>query len=361
MPLKPDQNLQKNLLSTTAHMVGEFERDSVLISHAWARPMNANANTASASRTTLLLAVQTQPDPEAPKFIIPDYSYIGEQVVHLLSVLFGKRFDNHGLTEGAGLYRLPDLSALSSFGSPALPINSNAPRADFGVPLDLAEVERICPLFFNSDLHAAARRTFTTAAKFYSQALRNFETDPEVAYLHLITVGEILAEGHEFPVEETLDAKTRHFLGRIEGEIAEGEAIARHFHGRLRSIRRRFVLNLSRLVDAPFFARKEASDAFLALKEACFVKALLAAYDLRSKYVHTGQPFGTWVRPRGQIVEEIQVGKPIVDSKDLAKALADAPTLIGLERVIRYAILRFGLQHGLITECATPAKAADAA
>lgn len=355
MPLKPDQNLQKNLLSTTAHMVGEFERDSVLISHAWAWPVNANANTASASRTTLLLAVQTQPEPSAPKFVIPDYSYIGEQVVHLLSVLFGKRFDNHGLTEGAGFYRLPDLSALSSFGSPALPINSNVPRADFGVPLNLAEVERIIPLLFNSDLPAAARQTFGTAAKFYSQALRNFESDPEVAYLHLITVGEILAEGQEFPVAETLDARTRQYLGRIERELAEGEAVARHFHGRLRSIRRRFVLTLSRLVDAPFFARKEASETFMALKAASFVKALLAAYDLRSKYVHTGQPFGNWVRPRGQVVEEMQVGKPVVDSKDLAKVLAGAPTLVGLERVIRYALLRFGLEHGLITECAATA------
>jgi len=82
---------------------------------------------------------------------------------------------------------------------------------------------------------------------------------------------------------------------------------------------------------------------------------MLAAYDLRSKYVHTGQPFGSWVRPRGQTIEEVQVGRPVVTSADLAKTLADAPTLVGLERVLRYALLRFASEHSLISERSTGA------
>lgn len=38
---------------------------------------------------------------------------------------------------------------------------------------------------------------------------------------------------------------------------------------------------------------------------------------------------------------EIQLGRPVVADKDVARALAAAPTLIGLERVTRYALLRF--------------------
>lgn len=110
------------------------------------------------------------------------------------------------------------------------------------------------------------------------------------------------------------------------------------------------MLTLCQLVDDPFFTRKEARKEYSVLTAAGFSKAMLCAYDLRSKYVHTGQPFGGWVKPIGQMVEEVQTGKPVVDSADLAKTLANAPTLVGLERVLRYALLRFASKHGFICE-----------
>lgn len=348
MLLKPDQNVQKMVLSTPAHFVGEFEHDTVLVAHAWALPGKSPRH--GSERTTLLLAVHTQPDPDTPAFLIPDYSHIGEQMAHRMSLLFGKRFDYHGMTEGSGLYRMPEFSTLIPPVTPTLPIHSDAVRADWGVPLNLDEIARLTPLLFDATLPSAHRQTLDTAIKFYAQAVQNFETDPEVAYLHLITAGEILAEAHEYEAEQMLDATTRQYLERIQSQVPGGEKIAQHFRGKLRSIRRRFVLTLCRLVDEPFFARKEAQVAYMGLKAASFRKAMLAAYDLRSKYVHTGQPFGSWVRPRGQTVEEVQVGRPVVASSDLAKTLADAPTLVGLERVLRYALLRFASEHNLISE-----------
>lgn len=345
MLLKPDMNVQKMVLSTPARFVGEFEHDTVFISQAWSRKVPHQEST----RTTLVLAVHTQPDPDNPAFLIPDYSYIGEQMAHRMSLLFGKRFDCHGMTEGSGYYRLPDFSTLTNPSTSALPIHSDAVRADWGVPLNLAELARLEPLLFDSTLPAAHRQTLDTATKFYAQAVKNFETDPEVAYLHLITAGEILAEAHHYEAEETLDATTRQYLERIQSQTPGGDEIARHFRGRLRSIRRRFVLTLCRLVDEPFFQRKEAQDGYSGLTSAGFMRAMLAAYDLRSKYVHTGQPFGGWVQPRGQTIEEVQVGKPVVASPSLAKTMAEAPTLVGLERVLRYALLRFASGHCFIS------------
>jgi hypothetical protein len=353
MLLKPDQNLQKMVLSTPAQFVGEFGHDTVLLTHAWALPSQAPRH--GTMRTTLLLAVHTQPDPETPAFLIPDYSHIGEQMAHRMSLLFGKRFDYHGMTEGSGLYRLPDFSTLATLCTPTLPIHSDTVRADWGVPLNLNEVVRLTPLLFDGTLPAAHRQTLDTATKFYAQAVQNFETDPEVAYLHLITAGEILAEAHDYEAEQMLDATTRHYLDRIQSQVPGGDKIAQHFRGRLRSIRRRFVLTLCGLVDDAFFVRKEAQGVYPGLKAAGFRKTMLAAYDLRSKYVHTGQPFGSWVRPRGQTIEEVQVGRPVVTSADLAKTLADAPTLVGLERVLRYALLRFASEHSLISERSTGA------
>ena len=71
------------------------------------------------------------------------------------------------------------------------------------------------------------------------------------------------------------------------------------------------------------------------------VKRLGAAYDLRSRYVHTGQSFGDVVGPRGMDQDEVQSGKPMHPDKDFAKALAYAPTYIGLERILRYCLLRY--------------------
>lgn len=73
-----------------------------------------------------------------------------------------------------------------------------------------------------------------------------------------------------------------------------------------------------------------------------FRSAIAAAYDLRSRYVHTGVPFGGWI---SFWQNEVQIGRPVVEDKELGKILALAPTFTGLERVIRYCILRFAQMH----------------
>ena len=63
-------------------------------------------------------------------------------------------------------------------------------------------------------------------------------------------------------------------------------------------------------------------------------------YNLRSKYVHTGIDFGHWLVPNPALMNEIQLGKPVVQDNELKKILARVPTYIGLERVMRFALLR---------------------
>ncbi|MNY09114.1 hypothetical protein D3C86_1420070 [compost metagenome] len=75
---------------------------------------------------------------------------------------------------------------------------------------------------------------------------------------------------------------------------------------------------------------------------------------MRSRYVHSGESFGSWIYPRGSGVEEIQSGRPVIKDKDFAKTLATAPTYSGLERVVRYGLLRFSERLGVQTMIASP-------
>jgi hypothetical protein len=56
-----------------------------------------------------------------------------------------------------------------------------------------------------------------------------------------------------------------------------------------------------------------------------------------------------WVAPR-HALEEVQPGTPHVEDAKLAKLLQLAPTYIGLERVIRYCLIRFAERHKLIVD-----------
>jgi len=75
------------------------------------------------------------------------------------------------------------------------------------------------------------------------------------------------------------------------------------------------------------------------LKSDDFEQRIGAAYDLRSMYTHTGVPFGNWIRPDNR-AEDVQLGNPVVGDKEYARVLARAPRFCGLERVIRYSILK---------------------
>ena len=110
-PLLPSETIQKLLISTTSRVVAEYKTEGMVITHAWPDLYRA-ASTARMqegplSRSGLLVAFETEPEERKAGSVRPDYSPWGEVVCAYLSVLFGKRFDSHGLVEGSGLYRIP--------------------------------------------------------------------------------------------------------------------------------------------------------------------------------------------------------------------------------------------------------------
>ncbi|CAN7456023.1 HEPN domain-containing protein [Agrobacterium tumefaciens] len=348
MSLKPHEQVQKLLLSTPARFVGEFDTPNILITHAWP-PLHGQARwfsdeTDSLRRTAIILAFETPAPPAAaPGVVIPNYEAAGEVVASTLSVLFGKRFDSHGPIEMSGFYGVPDFSTFATPCNPQLIHNNSTPRANRAIPLNLSEVNRIAGLFTASSPDPRLT-AFHSAARFYRRALIAAETDPESAYLNLVTAGEIVANFHIAPDEDTLDNEARAVLERIESECSDGKKLSNFLRGRLRGIKRRFVSAISSMIHDNFFESADFPGHGEFRKED-FAKRIGAAYDLRSQFVHSGSPFGMWIRA-GASSSDTQLGRPVVENTEMAKVLAMAPLFTGLERVIRYTLLSFAIELG---------------
>jgi hypothetical protein len=281
---------------------------------------------------------------------------ICEWVCSLLSLLYGKRFDSHGYVESHGVFWVPNLAQFTQVCIPALPQNDHKERSDIGVPLDLREVARIRPLLMGAspDSSTAARAVtaLKAAAKFYLQALQNTESAPEVAYLHLITAGEILANVHHPQSEDLLDECVTEILDDVRCFIPDGDKKARVLASQMRHIKRRFRLTVEDLIDDRFFQARDQRPQWARLNPKDLSSRVAAAYNLRSLYVHSGISFGHWISPRTwpHLTEKPPPGKPKIKDNKLAKELATVPTYIGLERVIRYCLLRFAERHKLFID-----------
>jgi len=347
--LRPDETIQKLLISTTSRLVGEFESDLLLVAHAW-RDSQVSSTESPLSRSTYVVAFETEPHEKEVGSMLPNYAWVGDVICIYLSILYGKRFDSHGVIEGTGMFRLPDYSLFQSLVQPKLPQNSHTPRRDIAIPLNLVEISRIEPLL-RPDQDPRFMTFLQTAGRFYLQALQNFEERPDVAYLNLITAGEVLSNYYSYDKDELLDEQVKDIIRQISKASDNGPELAKQIKGRLFQVKRRFLRALEDLLTDPFFAESEAERDFLRLKKDDIKSRLSAAYDLRSQHVHSGIPFGSLVsRTLGGEAGEIQAGNPVVGNKDFEKVLAKAPTYFGLERIIRYCLLRFIHTHGVLID-----------
>lgn len=348
--IRPAETVQKLLLSTPTNFTGEYESADFRVSLAWPgyanRSRQARFQNSPLGREFLVISFATQPTEKRAGVVIPNYEPTGEFIAAMMAVLFGKRFDSHGALEMSGHFYVPELSSTSEPCEPKIPFHGQKQRADYGTPFQLSELKRFRTIIEDEAEDPATFSAFYTASLFYVRALRAAVLNPEVAYLHLITAGERLSEVIPFDKEASLDASTRNALHRIEKEIQGGTRIAALFRGRMLQVRRRYCHLLCSSVEEEFFKRREAENEWGALQLDGFAKVALSAYDLRSRYVHTGSSFGNWIEPRfGN--EERQAGKPYLPKdRSMETLLQHAPTLVGLERLTRAALLKIAMQLG---------------
>ena len=113
MPIEPDKTVTKLLLSSTSRFVGEYKADDTLLTHAWPAsgdqaPGNLGLFEGPLSRNFFVLSFAHSKFKNDSVFV-PDYTATGDLYCTYLSILFGKRFENHGRLESHGHFRLPSL------------------------------------------------------------------------------------------------------------------------------------------------------------------------------------------------------------------------------------------------------------
>ena len=350
-PLRPNETIQKMLISTPSRLVGVFDSGSIAIRHAWPNMGSPAAHFSMAegpiSKCGLVLAFETAPLEKKAGVVIPNYSPTGDRVCAYLSMLFGKRFDCHGLLEGSGFYHIPDFSAFAAAHSPNLWFNSHAERKCFPIPLRLESVAFIGRALTRDADELEIVNRLDSICRHYMQALQNAEHNPEVAYLNLITSGEILSRCFAFSTEELLDKQLLEDLRSITESTGNGAQIAKRLRGQLVRVKKRFVTAISSLLDEEFFAAIETARGYANFGPGDIEDRLSAAYDLRSAYVHSGSPFGTWTQPDSNN-EDVQLGEPVVQNRKMRRILEKAPRFSGLERAIRYSTLKFMSSEGFL-------------
>ena len=132
--LRPSDTTQKLLISTTSDIIGSYERDGILLRLAWPQLENRFPDKLPdrrAQRSAFVIAFETEPIARLAGVPVPNHSYLGETVCSYLSVLFGKRFDNHGSIENCGSFYVPDLRQFDRPYLPTLPQNSVSPALIF--------------------------------------------------------------------------------------------------------------------------------------------------------------------------------------------------------------------------------------
>ena len=340
--LRPDRTIQKCLISTTSYFTGEYHDSDLLIAHSWANfgdyRTRLQMEETPLSRSGFIVVFRTESVKETDDMPIPNYEHIGEAICSLLAVLYGKRFDFHGAIEHTGLFQTPDLSTYEQVCVPTLPSNSHKPRTTLPTPLELRHFERIDHMIRGYESRPSIT-VLLPACRYYMLALQAAENEPEIAYLNLITVGEILAAVAQYSTEELLSEEMMTDLSEIRERI--GDSIANRIASKLRGIKRSFVKFLCSSLNSNFFDTPEVSKL---PHGRCFDRCTIernvaAAYDLRSRYLHTGERFRRWVDPVFW-TQDVSAVRPVGPSKELSKTLQVAPSFVGLERLIRYRLLQ---------------------
>lgn len=149
-------------------------------------------------------------------------------------------------------------------------------------------------------------------------------------FLHLVTCGEILSNLSTYERNDLLHEELLRDFAEIAAKLDDGEKVVNRIKNNFSHVKRRFTLAITSLLSEPFFAHHESREAHCALKAYDIESRVKAAYDLRSRYVHTGISFGHWVGHVTQRVEEVRTGNPVIEDKGFKKIIRQSPTLNGI-------------------------------
>lgn len=264
---------------------------------------------------------------------------------HLLgifSLFFGKQLRDHGLMNLEGFYSLPNTINLN----PNLYFNQPFYGGKHEKPpdhtRDLGDIAKLQPLLDRLAQPKPVVPKIVFAAKCYSEALNIFPFDREIAYFRLIQALETAGADSAYTEEQRFGHDkqlTSHLEWLDEQADPRASKIAEFIKSRLYQVSRGVWLWVQQRIDGSFYINER-----YALTSTNLQKSLSSAYALRSQYVHLGVAFGDYIDPvNGRCADFETLPQYMIDlcpTKSLQKVLSMAPSFVGLERLVRYCLLK---------------------
>lgn len=283
-------------------------------------------------RSHFCLSVQV-PERDKSASTYPMYEWVGEEMSALLGAFYGKLILNSGHVQAGRFLTVPSLQERPFYRFDKPPFNDQ-PRRPNGVEPNLAEAAPLVAKYVKVTGSDDQLPLLVRAADFYRLGLETYDDRPEVAFAMFISTLEALTALRDYSDDELYDERLLEDLQLIATTCAEGPKIASRLKARLYQVKRKVAALVHDAVPDAFFEQREITVAWGFIKQRDeLVERVRAAYDIRSRLLHTGDRSGLWYIEHDHQGEEHGIGEPVMDDKQLVKLLCQSVNLVGLERI----------------------------
>lgn len=351
MSLRPPDTVFRFLFTSPASFVGESSSDSFWLTPAFPafdrrnRAVQYPAGPYRRSHFTLSVLVP-EPDRNGKVVHYPVYEWVGEEVSALLGAFYGKLILNLGHTQAGRLLTVPVSfeAATPHYDKP--PFN-DSPRRPKGHGVNLQNAGALVDAYIRFADTDTQLPLILRAAEFYRIALENYSDRPEMAFTMLVSALEALLDVRTYSEEELYHELLIKDLKQIRETCSDGDAIVKRLKSRLFQVKRKVAALVGAMIPDAFFTERETSleYGFIRNREELIMR-VRAAYDLRSRLLHTGDRTGLWFVEFDHQGAEVGLGAPVMRDKELVKLLCQGVTLTGMERIVS-TVLRTAIDQWL--------------
>jgi hypothetical protein len=343
--LKTPKHIHRFLFSSPAHFVGEVETNDYLLTPAFpsfTKGMEVFYVDGPGRRSFFTVTLRIEEEGVADKkksTVRHSYDSVAETLAGLLSAFYGKLITNQGYLDFGDISAVPRLDFNHTVDYALFPFNSRPRRATGLKDLNLAHSSHFISAFI-SNSSAEAWGPISNGAAFYQQALSLFSERPHLSFALLLSALECLLPLGKYDEGDLYDPKLLADLAVIEAKVEGGAEIVKRLKSRMFQIRRKCAMFIRTRLDEQFYSTTESDPNYPKLKPSDTEKRIQAAYDLRSRFMHTGKSHGVWVDTFKHVGAEFIIGDPVIADSELKKLIVDSVTLSGLERVVQYCLFR---------------------
>jgi hypothetical protein len=325
----------KVLFSSPVYFTGEYTSNDISYKLSWPQPSQKKVSSFHSGNVYIRYFSILKFNSKNDKF--SDNNFICDLFCNLITVIFGKYFENHGYLERENMNYIPDYSNIEPLKYYYLKCFNQDERVDYNLQNNFSNLSKIEKIIENSNKDTLHK--INICCKFYNSSLKIFEKEPELSYLNLINSLEVLSSMLEFTEDELYnhDKMLCCSLKIIKDKIENADKIISFIKKRLYQIKRKIILTVLKYIDQDFLNKYEGSfdNDFYKITQNNLEKLMKKSYDLRSEYVHGGNYFGDLIFPiNDNVIIEVAT---IPENSKYTQLL----TFMGLERIVRYCILQY--------------------